>query len=60
MYLIQEYKDCKLFDIAKIFSLNNGGSVAKSIFKVKQKIKEGRFEKELKMIEEVLWLMERA
>lgn len=60
MYLIQEYKDCKLFDIAKIFSLNNGGSVAKSIFKVKQKIKEGMFEKELKMIEEVLWLMERA
>ena len=60
MYLIQEYKDYKLIDIAKLFELNNVGSVAKSIFKIKQEIVSGVVVKELELIKKNLWLMEKA
>jgi REP element-mobilizing transposase RayT len=59
MYLIQEYKDYKLIDIAKIFDLNNTGSVAKSIFKAKLLIKK-EYSKEFETISKSLWLMEKA
>jgi chromosomal replication initiation ATPase DnaA len=60
MYLIQEYKDLKLINIAKLFELNNVGSASKSISTIKNKIERGFIKEELVMIKKGLWLMEEA
>ena len=60
MHLIQEYKDLKLTEIAKLFDLNSVGSVSKSISVLKKKIEKGTICHELELIKKSLWFMEEA
>ena len=58
IYLIQKYKNYTLEDIAKIFDLKGQGSVSYVLFTIKEELRKGLFESELKKIEKCLYFIQ--